>query len=301
MVIDALRDGFGISTDKPLNTEEWAMLTEVPLRVFKDPAKAPLWRNIEERTIDVLFVRCWKSGTGFERVAIEVKVSRADFRHETDVKRAPAEATAHRCVYAAPVGVIPADELPAGWGLIEVYPDREAWRAGTGHPFGAYNSLSKWRVKAKRRTPTCDLDYLVAAVARKGSRLAEQLRRGESDAAEVVTLRAALTAAEDALQRAVTARDREMTRAKAARSELLALEGAQECADCGGRITWKRGGHHDSTWVHADLEAERVCYAIRVENNRRARMATTGAHYLSGYPEPITPKVARDREREQTA
>src|SRR5690606_15212995 len=45
------------------------------------------------------------------RTAVEIKVSRADFRRETEEKRRAWQAITNRFVYAAPVGVISRDEL----------------------------------------------------------------------------------------------------------------------------------------------------------------------------------------------
>jgi len=51
----------------------------------------------------------------------EVKVSRNDFAKELGkpLKRREAESYANECYFAMPVGLIQADELPEGWGLIE--------------------------------------------------------------------------------------------------------------------------------------------------------------------------------------
>lgn len=299
MVVDALRDGYGIDARTGMLSEEWALLTEVPLRTPGIRGGTTAF-SANQRTIDVLLVRQWISGPGFQRIAFEVKVSRADYRQETDHKREPAEKSAHRTAYAAPVGLIDPDTLPDGWGLVEVYPDVESYRDGTGHPLGG-TALAKWRRKAKARVPECDLDYLVAAAMRRASRAEERIRVGADDAALVPRLRAEVERAGDALQRAVDARDRERTRARAARAELLALDGAQECADCEGKITWVRGGRNDSAWMHVDPTAERDCYTLRGEANRLRRQAATGARYLGGYPDPILPKAIRDREQAENA
>src|SRR5690606_5615505 len=57
------------------------------------------------------------------RTAVEIKVSRADFRRETEEKRRAWRAITNRFVYAAPVGLISRDELPAGCGLWEFDPE----------------------------------------------------------------------------------------------------------------------------------------------------------------------------------
>lgn len=66
------------------------------------------------RRIDLLI---WRSG---QRTAVEVKISRADFRRDTAEKRDVWRRHAHRFIYATPVGLLTPDEVPAGCGLWEV-------------------------------------------------------------------------------------------------------------------------------------------------------------------------------------
>lgn len=306
MVVDALRAAYGLTGDHHLNTEEWAFLTEVLLRA--PSATQPGWARTPDnhwsantRTIDVLAIRNWTSGIGHQRVAIEVKVSRADYKRETDLKRQPAEVSAHRTAYAAPAGLIDPDTLPAGWGLIEVHPDRAAAEAAKGHPFGAYNSPVRWRVKAAKREPVCDLDYLAAALARRASRAEERIRRGSDDAALVPQLKAETVRAQDAEQRARDALHVAKEESRRYRSELLALAGDTVCDACDKPVRYVRDKYNGSEWAHVDPADDQLCHVKRVEANRLRREAATGARYLSGYPEPISPKVVRDREREQTA
>lgn len=51
--------------------------------------------------------------------AVEIKVSRADFKRETEEKRRAWRAITNRFVYAAPIGLLRPDEIPAGCGLWE--------------------------------------------------------------------------------------------------------------------------------------------------------------------------------------
>ncbi|WP_032376704.1 hypothetical protein [Rhodococcoides fascians] len=51
------------------------------------------------------------------RTALEVKVSRADFKRETEAKRRPWELITNRFVYVTPAGLIQPDEVPAHCGL----------------------------------------------------------------------------------------------------------------------------------------------------------------------------------------
>jgi hypothetical protein len=72
------------------------------------------------RRVDALAVRLYNSGPPI--VAYEIKVSRGDWLAELKQpdKRVEAEEVAAECRIAAPAGLIPPEELPQGWGLLEV-------------------------------------------------------------------------------------------------------------------------------------------------------------------------------------
>ncbi len=53
-------------------------------------------------------------------IAIEVKVSVADFKRETSEKRAPWERVSHQFVYATPKGLLMPSDIPSHCGLWEV-------------------------------------------------------------------------------------------------------------------------------------------------------------------------------------
>jgi len=74
-------------------------------------AKPSCPTGIRIRRIDALLV------TSAQRTAIEIKVSRADFRRETEEKRLAWRSVVHRFVYACPEGVIQPEEVPDGCGL----------------------------------------------------------------------------------------------------------------------------------------------------------------------------------------
>jgi hypothetical protein len=57
---------------------------------------------------------------GSKLIAVEVKVSVADFKRETDAKREPWERVTHQFVYATPKGLLDPSDLPAHCGLWEV-------------------------------------------------------------------------------------------------------------------------------------------------------------------------------------
>jgi hypothetical protein len=71
--------------------------------------------------IDFFAMNLWPSNR-FLKVAYEIKVSRADFAKElaNPRKREDAEALADECWFATPVGMVRPDEVPEGWGLIEM-------------------------------------------------------------------------------------------------------------------------------------------------------------------------------------
>jgi hypothetical protein len=94
------------------------------------------------RRIDFLLMRISRrSKPRHERIALEVKVTKADFRRDTDEKRAAWFAVADRFAYVAPVGMIQPEELPKGCGLMEYNPDAI---------FGS--DVLKWKVIAPRKT-----------------------------------------------------------------------------------------------------------------------------------------------------
>jgi hypothetical protein len=67
--------------------------------------------EIQARVIDALLVQKQV------RTAIEVKISRLDFRNDTDAKRRPWMEVTHRFVYVVPHGLIKPSEVPSNCGL----------------------------------------------------------------------------------------------------------------------------------------------------------------------------------------
>jgi hypothetical protein len=74
------------------------------------------------RRIDFFAVACWasKGGKGHS-IAVEVKISRSDFRRELKepAKREFAWSVANECWFAVEKGVCEISEIPQGWGLME--------------------------------------------------------------------------------------------------------------------------------------------------------------------------------------
>jgi hypothetical protein len=248
LVIDALRKRY----------EGWALMPQVP---------------VGGRVLDALLL----GDDPYTRIAIEVKTSRADYRSETDAKRAPAWQVAHRCLYAAPAGVIDPATLPYGWGLIEVTESGTALvESGDMH------------------TPTIGLDEFTKAMLARASAAEDEIRRGDVPATETAKLRLENAALNQRLYNAQLARDREIRRSKAARSEMLAMEGAQECADCGLPITWERTGPQEAAWRHLDTRAEKTCQKARSEADRLRKERETGTSYAWGMPGEVEPRAIRE-------
>lgn len=90
---------------------------------------APQWAAFREvelrgRRLDFVAMGLWPStrAVGHRAIGVEVKISRSDFMREIDdpSKRAPAETLMHECYFATPKGLVRPDEVPEGWGLLEV-------------------------------------------------------------------------------------------------------------------------------------------------------------------------------------
>lgn len=94
------------------NHAGFPLLTEVAIT----DSESEVYHQI--RRIDGLLI-----GKGSTRTAIEVKVSRADFKRETDEKRRAWIKHTSRFVYACPVGLIQPEEIPKGLGLWWVHPN----------------------------------------------------------------------------------------------------------------------------------------------------------------------------------
>jgi hypothetical protein len=71
--------------------------------------------------LDLFAFNTWPSKR-FLKIAYEIKVSRSDFARELGdpLKRTWAVEVADECYFATPSGMIQADEVPEGWGLIEM-------------------------------------------------------------------------------------------------------------------------------------------------------------------------------------
>lgn len=118
---------------EPVKHTEHSILKMLREKHAEDSGNGPAWAYMEHvrnhagftragktKTIDALALHLWES-RGHEMHAYEVKVSAADFRSELR-KPDKAEAwclIADRFWIVAPRGVVPKDELPSTWGLLE--------------------------------------------------------------------------------------------------------------------------------------------------------------------------------------
>lgn len=222
------------------------------------------------RIIDALIL----TNDPVELIAVEVKVSRSDFRNDTDAKRAPAWQVAHRCLYAAPVGLINPEWLPTGWGLIEVAEPGDTVLAVAGD----------------RHEPTIGADPFTWSMLRRAAGAEDAIRTGDLPAAEVARLRQDVDRHAAAVQRAHAARVEYRQQAVAAQSELLGVRGMQECADCGKPVTWLR---RQRVWTHVDAAHQWDCLRDRTEADRSRREQATGTAYGWGFPGDVEPKAIR--------
>lgn len=106
--------------------------TRVILELLRHRHPKPEWATFAElatatggtyraRYIDFYAVNVWPSKR-YVKIAYEIKVSRSDFFREIDdpTKREPAERVSDECYFVTPAGLVQPDEVPAGWGLIEL-------------------------------------------------------------------------------------------------------------------------------------------------------------------------------------
>lgn len=153
----------------------WAVLRELSLfdpdavAQNKGKRKYDANREVERRRIDMLLINLKRRGVKVpnERMALEIKVTRADFKRDTEEKRRAWMAHADRFAYVTPAGLITKEELPAGCGLIEFNPDE------------LFGHKLKWRVNApykQERATDFDQNFIVY-LANRLSTAEQELRR----------------------------------------------------------------------------------------------------------------------------
>ena len=94
--------------------ERWAFLEELRFGTG--------WGDGAEQRIDAWAMALWASKT-YQRIAYELKVSRADFLHEikSPLKRRRALTISNQFYFVVPEGLVNIEEVPLDSGLIEVY------------------------------------------------------------------------------------------------------------------------------------------------------------------------------------
>lgn len=222
-----------------------------------------------DRRIDLLAARRSRNPlrTGaLESMAIEIKVSRADFLSDVKnpAKQAPWRSAATRHTYAVPAGLVQANEVPAGSGLLWVTPPT--------HPHGLPDVT--WVRKAPYiagHKPKVPLRVWIALLHR--ATYLEGTTRGWGYGGGVATetpeeLRAALKGAEKRIEKHAAAAEAARLQAEAwKRAYALATPTGLPCGICGNPIKpcyptrdWFR------QWKHIDSAHDQVCETRDLEN-----------------------------------
>lgn len=251
----------------------WAGLVEVQATppqdgtAYGDPAGKP-------RRIDLLLIRKPRKPElgDLELLAVEVKVSRADFL--SDVRNPHKQAAwrnlAHRHAFAAPAGLIAPGEVPDGSGLIEVR--REAL---VEHDY----KRVKWAVRAPYgELPPAWPSWLTWTIINRASwseaRVKGLLGRQAGDDSDPDAMRAEIERLSVAVRKAETAESKAIDAREAWKRAYAAGHGLP-CSVCDrpvqpGRISdgrfvvWK---HQDKT-DHASCEARRIRDAADAARHR---------------------------------
>lgn len=197
---------------------------------------------------------------GIERLAVEVKVTRADFLGDVrnPQKQAPWRGLAHRHAYATPPGLVRPGELPAGSGLIEV--DR-----GRG---GGLTARWHTRAPSGNRPGPLPLANIMDAFWR-ASRL-EAAVKGYEHSALVAedeifdpdALRGRLERLQAELDRVQKRLDREHE----LRTDWQLRYGLLDpppCATCGEPLKPRKSGYHGLGWKHLNTAADTACEQAR--------------------------------------
>ncbi len=81
-----------------------------------------------QRRIDLFEISCFES-KGFTATAYEIKISRSDFKRETEQKQRPARMFSDHFWYVTPPGLIKPEEIPLWAGLMEIDLTIEGYKA----------------------------------------------------------------------------------------------------------------------------------------------------------------------------
>lgn len=248
---------------------KWAVLPEVTARpVYSTPEPVtdgglfPRYhQNMVQkaRRIDLLLLRTAAVDGGIERLAVEIKVTRADFFSDVrnPEKQAPWRALAHRHTYAVPEGLVDVADVPAASGLI-------TFRRSDGYTYGQWIRLAKR--PAGHNPGPLPLPHLMDAFWRAGR--AEARLRGYSGEREartddVTALRAQVAKLTHDLELANNRLCREQDRADRWKVAFGAV-GRPPCGTCGNLlyVSRKQGGY-GVDWEHRDPTTADLCHLLR--------------------------------------
>lgn len=236
-----------------------------------------------DRRIDMLLARRPRSQRNLgdlETIAIEVKVSRADFLNDVrnPEKQAPWRRAATRHAYAVPAGLVSADEIPEASGLLAV-------KSHGGHGWGTV----EWVKPAPYRdghAPQLPL-RAQAAILQRITALEGHTRgwhTGPAAAGSPQELRAALAAAHKDAERANSRADRMEAQRDAWREAYgLATPDGHPCAHCGNPVKPLNPGPGGfKSWRHLDRDHDEPCtvaqeHAAEVDARRDYAQATEEA------------------------
>lgn len=251
-------------------TGGWSVLFEVSAHTDATVATAGV------RRIDVLLIRkARRMGIGlFELLAIEVKVSRADFLSDVrrPEKQAPWREVAHRHAYAVPEGLVSADEVPAESGLIVV--SRKEGSQYVAHPVRFERRAPMTATRPE--FPTWLTNTLVHRASWSEARLKgwSGVHTYNTSTDTVEELRGKL----DAAQRELEKVNRRMERIAVERDMwkgVYATVGGLPCEFCAQPLKPGRPGRagYFDRWVHVKKAHEEVCELAREAYGRDAARA----------------------------
>lgn len=287
MPVEATEDQMLAHLWRHFAAQSWAPIPQVTVAMRDLGVTLGAREDDTDRRIDMLIARKARNPEKYgplETMAIEVKVTRADFQSDVrnPAKQAPWRSAASRHAYAVPAGLVAAAECPPGSGLLWVTPP--TFKGGVadvqwvvrppsipGHkpalPFRVLQTLM-WRV-ARHEAVTRGWTEPTP-----GERTSEDLR------AELVAARTARDKAEKALTKAQQTAE--------SWRKAYALSGQHvACAHCGKPVKPLRpkdGGF--SSWRHLDAADLEPCALSQLrEAEEKARDAYNDAS-----------DVERDRE-----
>lgn len=248
-------------------TQAWSGIAEItaPSATRWAPGQTLDQELQKDRRIDLLFARTPKRpGMGhLERLAVEVKVTRADFLNDIrhPEKQAPWREIAHRHAFAVPGDLVDKVEVPDESGLLVI---------GTQQSYSGNEILT---VKWAKRAPYTDTDpvvpaWMVSTYAYRAS-WAEGRAKGWTAAREngldMEELRLEVQRLTAELEQQRTRAERERT-AHLSYKRIAALSTVVACATCGEPIVPKRlSGYGGTTWKHKVRTADGPCDAARME------------------------------------